>query len=58
MDYQKEYAILVGQVDRAISILECCVHQDPLSRSAGQILAAALRESEERYISQTLEVGA
>ena len=39
MDYQKEYAILVGQVDRAISILECCVHQDPLSRSAGQILS-------------------
>ena len=58
MDYQKEYAILVGQVDRAISILECCDYDDLLARKAGQVLAAALREAEERYISQAEGISA
>ena len=58
MDYQKEYAILVGQVDRAIAILECCVYDDLLARKAGQVLAAALREAEERYISQAEGISA
>ena len=41
-----------GSGGPAISILECCVYDDLLARKAGQVLAAALREAEERYISQ------
>ena len=48
----------MGQVDRAISILECCVYDDLLARKAGQVLAAALREAEERYISQAEGISA
>lgn len=51
MNYQKEYAILVGQVDRAISLLERCALDEPLARKAGELLVAALREAEEHYLS-------
>ena len=51
MNYQKEYAILVGQVDRALSILEAFPENDPLVRRAGQLLLSALRDAEEHYLS-------
>ena len=51
MNYQKEYAILVGQVDRAISLLEGCALEEPLARKAGEVLVAALREAEEHYVA-------
>ena len=50
MNYQKEYAILVGHVDRAISVLEQFPEDDPLVRAAGQILLSALHEAEEQYM--------
>ena len=50
MDYQKEYASLVGQVDRAISLLEHYAPGDPIVRKAGDLLLTALREAEEHYI--------
>ena len=52
MNYQKEYAMLVGQVDRAISILENYAPGDPIVRKAGDLLISALQEAEERYIAQ------
>lgn len=51
MDYQKEYASLVGQVDRVISILECYEPGDPIVTKAGELLLSALREAEEHYIA-------
>ena len=51
MNYQKEYAILVGQVDRAISLLEQFPLDTPLVRRAGQLLLCALREAEEHYLA-------
>jgi len=52
MDYQKEYAILVGQVDRAISLLELFPPQDDLLvRRAGAILLNALQAAEEHYMA-------
>lgn len=53
MDYQKEYASLVGQVDRAISLLERCA--DPIVRKAGDLLLLALREAEEHYVQAAEE---
>lgn len=50
MDYQKEYAILVGQVDWAISLLEEYGPDDLVIRKAVDLLTAALRDAEERYI--------
>ena len=50
MDYQKEYASLVGQVDRAISILEQFEPGDLVVRKAGELLLSALHEAEELYI--------
>lgn len=50
MDYQKEYASLVGQVDRAISLLEHCAPGDPIVCKAGNLLLAALREAEEHFV--------
>lgn len=50
MDYQKEYASLVGQVDRVISILETYEPGDAIVKKAGELLLAALREAEEHYI--------
>ncbi len=55
MDYQKEYASLVGQVDRAISILEHYAPGDPIVRKAGELLISALHEAEEHYIVNALE---
>ena len=55
MDYQKEYASLVGQVDRAISLLENYAPGDPIVRKAGDLLLTALREAEEHYIQTTEE---
>ena len=52
MNYQKEYAILVSQVDRAISVLEYYAPGDPIVRKAGDLLINALQAAEERYISQ------
>ena len=52
MNYQREYAILVGQVDRAVCILERYAPNDPAARKAGQLLVSALREAEERYLAQ------
>jgi len=51
MNYQKEYAVLVGQVDRAIFILEQYAPDDPVVRRAGQVLISALQEAEEHYMS-------
>lgn len=51
MNYQKEYAMLVGQVDRAIFILEQYAPDDPVVRRAGQLLISALQEAEEHYVS-------
>ena len=50
MDYEKEYAILVGQVDRVISLLEEYGGESLVVRKAVELLTAALREAEERYI--------
>ena len=55
MDYQKEYASLVGQVDRAISLLEHYAPGDPIVRKAGDLLLTALREAEEHYIQAAYE---
>ncbi len=52
MDYQKEYANLVGQIDRAISILEQYQSNTDLVLRAGELLLAALQEAEEHYIAQ------
>ena len=52
MNYQKEYAMLVSQVDRAISVLEYYAPGDPIVRKAGDLLINALQAAEERYISQ------
>ena len=53
MNYQKEYAILVGQVDRALFILEQYAQEDPAVRRAGQLLLTALQEAEAHFIEQT-----
>jgi len=50
MDYQKEYAILVGQVDRTISLLEQYGADDLVLRKAVELLTAALQDAEERYV--------
>ncbi|MCI9505193.1 MAG: hypothetical protein HFF62_01195 [Oscillospiraceae bacterium] len=52
MNYQKEYAMLVSQVDRAISVLEHYAPGDPIVRKAGDLLITALQAAEERYIAQ------
>ena len=51
MDYQKEYASLVGQIDRALSILEQYAPSEVIVRKAGELLLSALHEAEEHYIS-------
>ena len=51
MDYQKEYAILVGQVDWAISLLEQYSSADVVIRKAVELLTTALRDAEDRYIA-------
>lgn len=51
MDYQKEYANLVAQIDRVLSILEGCAPNDPIIKRAGELLLSALWEAEEHYIS-------
>lgn len=64
MDYQKEYASLVGQIDRALSLLEHYKPGDPIVRKAGDLLLTALREAEEHYMrsaeetEQTEQIGA
>lgn len=57
MDYQKEYASLVGQIDRAISLLEHYAPGDPIVRKAGDLLLTALREAEEHYVGSEEESG-
>ena len=52
MNYQKEYAILVGQVDLAITILERFAADDPIVIRACQLLTATLQEAEEHYLTQ------
>ena len=52
MDYQKEYASLVGQIDRAISILENYAPGDPIVKRAGDLLLSALRDAEEHYLQE------
>lgn len=52
MNYQKEYAMLVGQIDRALSILEQYAPGDPMVRKAGDLLVNAIREAEEHYITE------
>ena len=51
LDYQKEYSILVGQVDWAISLLEQYGSDDVVIRKAVELLTAALRDAEDRYIA-------
>lgn len=50
MDYKNEYANLVGQMDRAISILENYAPGDPVIRKASDLLFNALQTAEERYL--------
>ena len=50
MDYQKEYARLVGQVDRAISLLEQCAPGEPTAERVRELLISALHAAEERDI--------
>ena len=52
MNYQKEYASLVGQIDRAISALELREPGDPVVQKAVDLLRSALYAAEERYISR------
>ncbi len=52
MNYQMEYARLVGQIDRTLTILEQYQPDDPVIRKAGELLLSALREAEEHYIEQ------
>lgn len=52
MNYQKEYAILVGQVDRVICILEQYAPEDPVVRKAGRLLISALQDGEDHYVDQ------
>ena len=52
MNYQKEYAMLVCQIDRALSILEQYDPSDPVVQKAGELLIKAIREAEEHYISE------
>lgn len=54
MNYQKEYASLVGQIDRAISILEHYEPGDPIIRRAGEVLLRALHEAEEHYVAEEM----
>ena len=51
MNYQKEYAVLVGQVDKAVSLLELCAWDEPLVRRAADVLVEAIREAEEHYVA-------
>jgi len=51
MNYQKEYACLIGQVDRAVSILENCASGDPAVRTVRELLLSAILDAEERYVS-------
>ncbi len=51
MNYQKEYASLVGQVDRAISILDLHEPGDPNVQKAADLLHTALLKAEECYIA-------
>ena len=51
MDYQKEYASLVGIPD-AISILENYAPGDPIVQRAGDLLLSALRDAEEHYLQE------
>ena len=53
MNYQKEYAILVGQVDRALFILEQYAQVIPAVGRAGQLLLDALLEAEAHFMEQT-----
>ena len=52
MDYQKEYASLVGQIDRAISILDNYAPGDPIVQRAGDLLLSALRDAEEHCLQE------
>ena len=49
MNYQKEYATLVCQVDRVISILEKFSPEDPMVTRASQLLLDALRDAAESH---------
>ena len=55
MDYQKEYASLVGQIDRAICLLEQYAPGDPIVCKAGNLLLTALQEAEEHFIQAAEE---
>ena len=50
MDYKKEYASLMGQMDRAISILGNYAPGDPIIRRAVDLLFTAIQEAEEHYL--------
>ncbi len=51
MNYQKEYAALVCQVDRVITLLEKFSPEDPVVTRACQILLNALQEAENHYLA-------
>ena len=53
MDYQKEYANLVGQIDRAITILENYAPGDPIVRRAGDLLLSALQEAVDHDLQES-----
>ena len=55
MNYQKEYAMLVSQVDRAISVLEYYAPGDPIVRKAGDLLINALEYVQIPSLQETIK---
>lgn len=51
INYQKEYSILMGTMDRAISILEQHGRQDAIVQAASAILLEAMLKAEERHLA-------
>ena len=51
INYQKEYSILMGTMDWAISILEQHGRQDAIVQAASAILLEAMLKAEERHLA-------
>ena len=52
MNYRKEYATLVGIVDRAITMLEQSSGRPEETERVGQLLVGTLQAAEARYMEQ------
>lgn len=51
INYQKEYSILMGTMDRAISILEQHEQHDAIVQAASSVLLEAMLKAEERHLA-------